>query len=97
ILQTQGVVRRLFWLGKPAIIKEEEMQEVISFFDEHQNNNIVYVPFAKGEEVEIIKGTFRNQKGVVLTNDEHRVTLSIPALGYSFKVTLSKNKVGKTR
>jgi len=95
VLATPGVVRRLFWLGKPAVIREEEMEEVQQFFDENAKRNIEYEAYSEGEEVQIHKGKLRNRKAVVLTDDKHKVTLSLPALGCAFKVTLSKEEIEK--
>lgn len=97
VLETPGVVRRLFWLGKPAVIRDEEMQEVKDFFDENAKRKIEYEAYAEGEEVQIEKGTLRNRKAVVLKNDKNKVTLSLPALGCAFIVTLSKDEIGKIR
>lgn len=97
VLETPGVVRRLFWLGKPAVIREEEMQAVKDFFDTNKKRNIAYEAYDEGEEVQIQKGSLRNQKAVVLKNDKTKVTLSLPALGCVFKVTLSKDKIGKIK
>lgn len=95
VLATSGVVRRLFWLGKPATIYEKEMHEVMKFFNEYTQHNIEYEVFTEGEEVHIHKGVLRNQKAVVLKNELTKVTLSLPALGFAFKVVLPKNKIGK--
>lgn len=88
VLETQGVVRRLYWLQKPAVIPEEEMQEVIAFFNIHPI--IERISYKVGEQVQITNGLFKNKKGVVLVNDKNRVVLNIPALGCTFKVTLDK-------
>ena len=96
ILETLGVVRRLYWLGKPAIVRAEEMQEVIKFFDRYKHNSIKCITFSPGEEVEIHSGKLKNRKAVVIKNDEKKVILSLPALGCSFKVILPKNTLCKT-
>ncbi len=96
VLEVQGVVRRLFWLRKPAVIREEEMQEVLTFFGKYQNNKIAVEAFSQGEEVWIRHGALRNHKAVVLKSDKTKVTLSLPGLGCSFKVILTKNQIEKT-
>ena len=93
VLETPGVVRRLFWMQKPAVIREEEMQEVMAFFNTH--SKIEQVNFTEGELVRITRGVLKEKKGIVLINDKHQVTLSIPALGCGFKVTLHKNQFGE--
>ena len=91
VLETPGVVRRVFWMQKPAVIREEEMQEVISFFNIHPQ--IEYVSFTEGELVQITRGVLKDKQGIVLVNDKHQVTLSIPALGCGFKVKLHKSQL----
>ena len=93
VLETPGVVRRLFWMRKPAVIREEEMKEVIAFFNTHPQ--IENVNFTEGELVKITRGVLKDKKGIVLKNDKHQVTLSIPALGCGFKVKLSKDQFGE--
>lgn len=95
VLATPGVVRRLFWLGKPAVIREEEMEAVMQFFNKNAQRNIEYKTFAEGEEVQIHKGKLRNRKAVVLVDDKTQVTLSLPALGCAFKVILAKEEIEK--
>lgn len=91
VLETPGVVRRLYWMQKPAVIREEEMQEVISFFKTH--SDIRQVNYSRGNQVEVTKGIFKDKKGVVLFNSKHQVVLSIYSLGCEFKVTLKKSNV----
>ena len=93
VLETPGVVRRLFWLGKPATIREKEMQKVLQFFRDNASRNIEYKVFTEGEEVHIRKGALRNQKAVVLKNENTKVSLSLHALGCAFKVTLAKEEI----
>lgn len=91
VLETPGVVRRLFWLQKPAVIREEEMEEVKAFFNAHQD--VELITLTQGEQVQITRGVLKGKKGIVLLSDKHQVTLTIPALGYGFKVTLHKSQV----
>lgn len=95
VLETPGVVRRLFWMQKPAVIREEEMQEVMAFFNTHPQ--IEYVSFTEGELVQITRGVLKDKQGIVLVNDKHQVTLSIPALGCGFKVILHKDQFGEAK
>lgn len=93
ILETRGVVGRLYWLRKPAMIRDNEMQEVKEFFTTH--TAIEPINFTEGEEVKITHGALKDKKGIVLLNDKHQVTLNIPALGCGFKVIVNKNKLQK--
>lgn len=89
VLETPGVVRRLYWLQKPAVIREEEMQEVMDFFKVHPV--IDPICYSEGDLVRIRRGLMKDKHGIVLINKKNQVVLSIPALGCGFKVTIDKN------
>lgn len=95
ILQTPGVVQRLFWLGKPAVIKDGEMEEVKRFFTDHPAASIKSVTYRKGEEVYIEKGCFKNHKAVVLHHSGTTISLYIPALNSGFEVIVPKENLKK--
>lgn len=97
VLATPGVVRRLFWLGQPAVIREEEMQSVREFFEEYKEEEIIPGDFETGEEVEILKGDLRKKTGVILRQSPTTVVLRLPALNSNFKVVLSKGNIGKIK
>lgn len=91
VLQTPGVVRRLYWMQKPAVIREEEMQEVIDFFKTH--SDITKISYSEGEQVKITKGVFKDRKGVVLLNKKNQVILNVPVLSSGFKVIMNKANI----
>lgn len=97
VLQTRGVVRRLFWLGKPAVVRNDEMQEVQAFFNDYKEQNICRETLEVGDTVEIVQGDFQNRKAVVLQQNTHQVTLNLLALNCKFKVILNKDKVEKIK
>src|SRR4051812_2412383 len=37
VKQTEGVLRILHWLGKPAVIKDAEIQTIKRFLNDHEN------------------------------------------------------------
>lgn len=89
VLETPGVVRRLYWMHKPAVIPEEEMQEVMDFFKVHPV--IESIRYSEGETVQIRRGLMKDKQGIVLLNKKNQVVLSIPALGCGFRVTVDKS------
>src|SRR5690625_7322620 len=55
VLATPGVVRRLFWLGKFAVVRGEEKVEVHQFLYANAKRNIEYEDYSDGEEKQIYK------------------------------------------
>ena len=75
-----GVVRYVFWLGKPAVVREEEIELM-------KNNlggiyeSICVEQLQKGAVYKIPEGPFKGQQGKVVTLLKNRIKLELPSLG----------------
>jgi transcription antitermination factor NusG len=75
-----GVVRYVFWLGKPAVVREEEIELM-------KNNlggiyeSICVEQLQKGAAYTIPEGPFKGQEGKVVTLLKNRIKLELPSLG----------------
>ena len=82
-----GVVRYLFWLGKPAEVREEEIKLLKSnlkgIFDEAKISKL-----SIGKEYTIPSGPLKGQTGTVLDVLKNKLRLELPSLGLF--VTLSR-------
>lgn len=97
ILQTPGVVGFVYWLHKPAIIPEKEMQEVITFFDDHPLQKIICESFETGQTLQIKEGLLQRKTGVVVRQSKHKVVLQIHQLGISLSVEVPKSTVSSIK
>lgn len=86
LLNTSGVVNILFWLGKPAIIRDSEMEEVMRFFEIYGEEGIREEPIVKGLSYEICNGYLEGKSGVVVWQNAERVTLEVAGLNMRFNV-----------
>lgn len=87
VFSIPGVVRYLFWLGKPAEVREEE----IALLKRNLNGNydeVLISKLTKGEKYDIPFGPFKGQKGRVLNVSKNKLRFELPSLG--FFVTLTK-------
>ncbi len=91
VLQTSGVVRFLFWLGKVAQVKCEEILAIKRFLGEHHSN--VKVDFISGSNVEINHGALKGINGVVDYQTEKDVVLKIEKLGMSLVARVPKQHI----
>ncbi|MES1225440.1 MAG: UpxY family transcription antiterminator [Bacteroidota bacterium] len=82
VLQTSGVVSFVYWLDRPAIIQDEEIDTIKHFLNEYSNVTLEKSPVSLNEEVKIISGPLILRKGNLLEvlNNTLKVTLS--SLGY---------------
>ncbi len=88
VFSSPGVVRYLFFLGKPAVVPPYEielMQNHLSgVYNEIQTNSL-----RVGETYRIPQGPFSGLTGKVLETDKSRVKLVLESLGMS--ITLKKH------
>ena len=75
-----GVVRYLFWLGKPAVVREEEI-ELMKTALNGVHKSISVSQLQKGAIYNIPDGPFKGQKGKVINLLKSRVKLELPSLG----------------
>ena len=95
VLQTPGVARVVYWLGKPAVIREEEIKVMQDFLSEYSNTELTCHEVQEGDRVKVSHGSFREQQGVVVRTTARRVILQIDCLGVALHADLSRGAIEK--
>ena len=82
-----GVVRYMFWLGKHATVKEEEVDSLKTLLTQ---NNIVSQKtetFKVGEIINVLG--FENQSGIIKKISPNRIWVVLKNLGYVIKLKIA--------
>ncbi len=90
-----GVVRYLFWLQKPAIVKDEEINAIRDLLGEFDHSEIEVIQLEKEDRVRIKSGPMIDKEGIVQKVDQNFVEVLIEALQIKIRVDLRNNKVSK--
>jgi transcription antitermination factor NusG len=90
---TNGVVNFVYWNGKPAIVREKEIQTIKLFLDEHENVQVRPMDLTVQQRVLITSGTFMDRTATVLDVRKKEVKVSIDSLGYELVALIDKNKI----
>jgi transcription antitermination factor NusG len=83
IKETHGVVNVVYWLGKPAIISNEEIEVIAEFLVEHNNVKLERSGVNIQDKVPIITDSFMYQDGRDIQLTEKLVKVQLPSLGYA--------------
>ncbi len=96
-LKIQGTLGTLRYLGKPAIIRNYEIENIkILMNDAGQLCELESISFEKGEQVEVIRGPFTGLRGQsVNIQGKHRIVIEIEAIGSRLAVNVPLNFVRK--
>jgi transcription antitermination factor NusG len=90
---TNNIVNVVYWLGKPAVVRNEEIEQIRYFLNEYSNVTIEKQPVRMNEMVRIIKGPFRNLEGTVAAIKNNMLVLSLPTLGYKMMAEVNASNI----
>jgi transcription antitermination factor NusG len=79
---TEGVINFVYWLSKPAIIRNGEIESIKRFLNEYENIHLEKIPVKINDSVRITGGPLMEQNGLVISVKNKFVKLLIPSLGY---------------
>ena len=87
---TDGVINFVYWLGKPAVIKQSEIDTIKKFLKEHEDSLIGVISLKPGQRVKIQSGLLMDQEGEVIKVLHNLVVVKIDSLGQILTAKLSK-------
>lgn len=79
---SNDIVNFVYWLGKPATIKDEEIESIKRFLQNYTNVTLEKSKVRIGDLVRIINGPLMNLEGNITAIANRKVKLSLPSLGY---------------
>lgn len=93
VRMTNGVVNFVYWNGKPAIIKEKEIQTIKRFLDEYENVEVMRIDVTEGDRVQVTAGPMMDKEGKVLEVKNKTAKVCIDSLGYMLIAYIDKSKL----
>jgi transcription antitermination factor NusG len=93
VRMTNGILNYVYWNGKPAIIKEAEINTIKKFMDEYEQVEARPFIVEPNQRVRIDAGLLMNKEGVVQKVLHNKVEVLIESLGYVLIATVAKKNV----
>ena len=93
VRMTQGVVNFIYWLGKPAIIKEKEIEIIKKFLNDHQDVEVRSIDIKAGKKVMVESGIFMGKQGTVKKVLNKKVEVVIESIGFILSAYIDKSKI----
>jgi len=91
--QTDGVISLLYWMGKPAIIKNDEIETIKEFTNDHQNIELERTLVNTSDMVRIIDGPSYSIEGKILALKNKNVKVNLPSLGYTMVAKIEDESI----
>jgi transcription antitermination factor NusG len=90
---TDGVINLIYWLGKPAVISNAEIEAIRRFLDEHYNVTLEKTQVNLNDMVKVISGPLTDYEGQVVAVKSKTVKIILPSLGYLMSAEVETTKV----
>jgi transcription antitermination factor NusG len=97
IRMTPGIINFVYWQGKPAIIKEKEINAIRRFLDEYENVEVKPLEVKVNQRVKILTGPLMDQEGKVIELKHRTAKVAIDSLGYLLVASVEKTKLASVK
>lgn len=86
VFQVTGVVRYLFWLGKPAVVRNEEIDIIKKSLASSNVSEVEVLSIKVGDTIKLETGAFSNQQAIVQEISNTHYILVLESLGCVLKI-----------
>ena len=95
IKNTEGILNFVHWLGKPAVVKEKEINIIKKFLQEFDDIIVSNSNPLPNDVVEIKQGLLMNYKGIVLEVTGNTAKVKIEGMGLTLTAVFNKKNLEK--
>ena len=93
VRMTNGVLNFIYWNGKPATIKQKEIDTIKRFLNEYEFVEAKPVELVPSQKVIITSGVMMDKEGVIQKIRHNKVEVIIESLGYKLIAVIDRNKL----
>jgi transcription antitermination factor NusG len=93
VLNINGIINYVTWLGKPAKIKESEIATIRKFLKEFSSVEVVEGPLHINDRVKVKQGALMNYHGILLQISGNRASVKIESMGLQLTTLIDKKNL----
>ena len=86
-----GAVRYLFWLRRPAIVRESEICTIQKWLGQYDHSDIDISKILPGDYVRITTGPFTGEQAILLDKTNKKAVVQLKELGLQLSLSLSNS------
>lgn len=93
LLNIDGIINYVRWLGKPAKIKESEITTIRKFLKEFDAVEVVEGSLEVNSKVRVKQGVLMNYQGILLQISGNRASVKIESMGLQLTTLIDKRNL----
>jgi len=95
VKRIDGILNYVYWLGKPAKIKEEEITTIKKFLHEFSDVTVEQIGLQVNQKVRVRQGILMNYEGILLELSGSRAFVKIESMGLQLSAHFDKKNLEK--
>jgi transcription antitermination factor NusG len=96
IRQLNGVVNFVSFMGAPAVIRDNEIETIKQFLNDHDNVKVEKMDFQLNDKVKVIGGPFMNMGGSIVEIKNNTIKLMLPNFSIILSAEFKRENLQKT-
>ena len=93
VKRIDGILNYVYWLGKPATIREEEIITIKKFLHEFSDVAVEQIGLQVNQKVRIRQGVLMNYEGILLELSGSRAFVKIESMGLQLSAHFDKKNL----
>ena len=93
LMSVNGIVNYVYWLGKPARIREQEIVTIRKFLNEFDEVEVVDGVLPVNAKVRIKQGVLMNYQGMVIELSGNKAKVKIESMGIQLSAVFDKRNL----
>ena len=81
VFTVPGVIRYIYWCGKPAVVKDHEIEEIKRWLNVYDHESIEVSYYNPNDRVRILSGSFINHEAKIIRQNGSKLSLCLEGLG----------------
>lgn len=95
IKAVDGILNYVYWLGKPAVVREEEIDTIRKFLQEFNDVEVLNASLETKDSVLVKQGVLMNYKGIVLEIMGNKARVNIESMGLQLSAVFDVKNLEK--
>jgi transcription antitermination factor NusG len=91
--KVKGIINFVYWLRKPAVISNAEIDSIKKFLNDYGNVHLERVDVSVNDIARMVSGPKMNQEGNIISTSNQLVKVALPSLGYLMVAHVEKQNV----
>ncbi len=93
IKKTEGIINYVYWLGKPAMIREAEIENIRKFLQEFDDVEVTEPYAGENDRVMIRQGIMMDYKGIIIEVAGNKAKVQIESMGIQLTAVFERKNL----